>query len=107
MERNAGGRISFLSAVAGIIYGWLLSTQIFGSSGIAWVLGGVGGLILLGPAIAQMALGTAGTFIGMSGVGPTWTEHHDRRAARIATALLVLVILSGVVGLLFAPVRRT
>lgn len=107
MERATGGRLSFMSAVAGIIYGCFIATQAFGSSGPTLILGGLGGLILLGPAIAQMVLTTAGILIGKGRVGPTWTEHHERKACRMATVLLVLVILSGLFGLIFAPVRRS
>lgn len=95
-------RIYGLAALAGTIYGAFLSSQFFGGSWVALGIGAFIGLAILSPAFAQMALITAGNLMGLSGIGPTWTEHHERRAQRIATILLVLIIASGIFGLLFA-----
>lgn len=106
MSHNVQGqtnRIYGLAALAGTIYGAFLSGQLFGGSWVALGLGAFIGLAILSPVFAQMALITAGVLMGMSGIiGPTWTEHHERLAQRIATILLVLIIASGIFGLLFA-----
>jgi FtsH-binding integral membrane protein len=105
MQMKPSSRIFVLAAIAGSIYGAFLGDQIASGSGVGLGIGAVIGFFIGSPIIAQMALGTAGVFMGMSGIGPVWTEEHDRRAQRIATVLLILVIISGAFGLLFAPVH--
>ena len=104
MQSKPSKRVSVLAAFAGTIYGAFLGNQVSGGSGIGVGVGAVVGLLILSPAIAMMALGTAGVFMGMGGLGPAWTEDHDRRAQSLATVLLILVIISGILGL-FAPIR--
>jgi hypothetical protein len=94
-----------LAGLAGAIYGAFLGGVFFGRSWITLGLGALLGLAILAPVILQMVLGTAGVFMGMSGIGPAWTEYHEQRARRIAKFLLVLVIVSGAIGLIFAPIR--
>ena len=96
-------RINGLAALAGITYGAFLSGQFFGGSWIALGLGAFIGLAILSPTFAQMASISAGALMGMSGIGYTWTEHHEKQAQHITEILLMLITLSGIIGLIFAP----
>ncbi|MFH1207787.1 MAG: hypothetical protein V1668_04250 [Patescibacteria group bacterium] len=97
--------IDGLGILAGTIYGVFLGGQIFGGSWVALVICALLGLFFLSQILIQLVLRTAGMIIGMTEIGSTWTDYHERQAQRIAKILLVILIVSGTFGLIFAPMK--
>jgi len=102
-EQSEPASIDGLAALAGVLYGVFLGYMIFSRSLLSLVLGALLGLLVLPLPFKQMALITAGMIMGTAGIGPVWTEEHERRGQRIASILLILLIISGAFGLLFIP----